>query len=265
MIAGVRSMPTTIMHITKKPTRKEPNAAVTDEQKERAEIAAQVLKDAVAEIERRRPKKEKTDQTLDVTVIPGTETKTEVIAEEAEKGYDLLLIGLDKTTVRDNTGFHTGVNQLAAGFEGPLIIVDARDGLLKEPSDSNLSILVPVNGTETSRRAAEVAIAIARASRAPITSLYVAPPRNAKRPSRRRADAILKDIVALGETYNVDARTAVRSDTAADEAILKEMTKRKHNLIVMGVERRPGEKLFFGETAAGLLEKSDRSIVFVVA
>jgi nucleotide-binding universal stress UspA family protein len=263
-IAGVRSMPTTIMHITKKPTRKESSAAVTDKKKERAEIAAQILKDAVAEIERRRPKKEKSDQTLDVTVIPGTVTKTEVIAEEAEKGYDLLLIGLDKTTVRDNTGFHTGVNQLAAGFEGPLIIVDARDGLLKEPSDS-LSILVPVNGTETSRRAAEVAIAIARASRAPITSLYVAPPRNAKRPSRRRADAILKDIVALGETYNVDARTAVRSDAAADEAILKEMTKRKHNLIVMGVERRPGEKLFFGETAAGLLEKSDRSIVFVVA
>jgi K+:H+ antiporter len=43
------------------------------------------------------------------------------------------------------------------------------------------------------------------------------------------------------------------------------MEKRKHNLIVMGVERRPGEKLFFGETATAILEKSDRSIVFVVS
>ena len=78
-------------------------------------------------------------------------------------------------------------------------------------------------------------------------------------------DALLKDIVALGETYDVDAKTAVRSEKLADEAILKEMAKRKHNLIVMGVERRPGEKLFFGETATAILEKSDRSIVFVVS
>ena len=52
---------------------------------------------------------------------------------------------------------------------------------------------------------------------------------------------------------------------SADEAILKEIEKRQHNLIVMGVERRPGEKLFFGETATAILEKSDRSIVFVVS
>jgi nucleotide-binding universal stress UspA family protein len=43
------------------------------------------------------------------------------------------------------------------------------------------------------------------------------------------------------------------------------MAKRKHNLIVIGVERRPGEKLFFGDTATGILQKSDRSIVFVVS
>ena len=75
---------------------------------------------------------------------------------------------------------------------------------------------------------------------------------------------MLRDIVDLGESYDVDAKTAVRAETAADEAILKETAKRHHNLIVMGVERRPGEKLFFGETATAILEKSDRSIVFVV-
>jgi len=94
----------------------------------------------------------------------------------------------------------------------------------------------------------------------------VAPPANGgkKRP-RGMADAMLKDIVALGETYDVDAKTAVRSENTADDAILKEIEKRKHNLIVMGVERRPGEKLFFGETATAILKKSDRSIVFVVS
>ena len=83
--------------------------------------------------------------------------------------------------------------------------------------------------------------------------------------SRRQEEAILKDIVALSDTYDVEAKTAVRAEKLPDQAILKEMAKRKHNLIVIGVERRPGEKLFFGETATAILEKSDRSIVFVVS
>jgi nucleotide-binding universal stress UspA family protein len=283
MIAGTRLMPTTVMHISanktvaakksdgkkdekKSAATKEKQKAGEEEAKERAEAAAQLLKDAAEQMKRRRPKdQKKEDRTLDVTVIANTTTKTEVVAEEAEKGYDLLVVGLDKTTVRDNTGFHANITQLASGFDGPLVIADARDGLLNNPTDGKLSILVPVNGTEPSRRAAEVAFAMSRAARAPVTVLYVAPPANGgRRRSRGMADAMLKDIVALGESYDVDAKTAVRAEHTADEAVLKEVEKRKHNLIVMGVERRPGEKLFFGETATAVLEKSDRSIVFVV-
>jgi nucleotide-binding universal stress UspA family protein len=177
----------------------------------------------------------------------------------------VLVIGLEKT-VRGMT-FHADVTQLAAGFEGPLVIVEARDGHIKKPTEAKISLLVPVNGTEPSRRAAEVAIAMARTNRAPLTVLYVAPPRGSggKRRTRGMVDAMLKDVVGLGDTYDVKVRTAVRADTAADEAILKEAAQRRHNLIVMGVERRPGEALFFGETATAVLEHSDRSIVFVVS
>ena len=68
--------------------------------------------------------------------------------------------------------------------------------------------------------------------------------------------------MALGDTYGVEAKPAVCSEKLADQVVLKEMAKRKHNLIVMG---RPGEQLYFGETATAILEKSDRSIVFVVS
>ena len=37
------------------------------------------------------------------------------------------------------------------------------------------------------------------------------------------------------------------------------------SICVMGVEPRPGEEPCFGETATAILEKSDRSIVFVVS
>ena len=110
------------------------------------------------------------------------------------------MIGLDKTTIRDNTGFHPNITQLAAGFEGPLTIVDARDGLLKNPPDAKLSILVPVNGTEPSRRAAEVAIAMARATRAPRDRALRGAAAATASAVAAGVDAILKDIVALGES-----------------------------------------------------------------
>ena len=78
--------------------------------------------------------------------------KPQAVAEEAKKGYDLLIIGLDKTVARKNE-FHDDITKLAAGFEGPLAVVDARDLHRDEPLAGKLSILVPVNGTDVSRRA----------------------------------------------------------------------------------------------------------------
>ena len=46
---------------------------------------------------------------------------------------------------------------------------------------------------------------------------------------------------------------------------LAEVKKHGHDLIVMGVSRRPGDKLFFGDTAAAVLENAPASIVFVAS
>ncbi|MGB7691250.1 MAG: universal stress protein, partial [Pseudolabrys sp.] len=112
-------------------------------------------------------------------------------------------------------------------------------------------------------------ITLARATKAPVTVLYVAVRTSGRRGmrrgirNRRNEEAILKDIVAIADGYNMSIRTAVVAEPAADEAILGEIERRSHNLVVMGVGRRPGEKLFFGDTAAALLEKSERSLLFV--
>ena len=54
---------------------------------------------------------------------------------------------------------------------------------------------------------------MARASRAPITALYVdAADQRQARLAAPRADGILKDIVALADSYNVEAKTAVRAE-----------------------------------------------------
>jgi nucleotide-binding universal stress UspA family protein len=109
---------------------------------------------------------------------------------------------------------------------------------------------------------------MARATNSPLTVLYVAP-RDAggKRPRRStpraHQEAILKEVVELASSYNLQVQTAMLADNAANDAILKETERRKHNLIVLGVGRRPGEGLFFGDTAAGLLADAKCSLLFV--
>jgi len=261
MIAGYKNMPTTVMHIT---TGKRTSKAISEARKEVAAKAGETIQEIAGQIET--PKADDTKDTpkLDVTTIVKTAPKTEAVAEEAEKGYSMLIIGLEKTVMRRNQ-FHDDVTNIAAGFDGPLAIVDARDAHLKQPMDEKFNILAPVNGTETSRRAAEVAIVLARANKAPITALYVAPSGKGKKRARQYEEAILKDIVALAETYDVTVHTAVRANVAAEEAILRQTTRGRHNLIVLGAGRRPGEKLFFGDTAAALMAKSERSLMFVAS
>lgn len=75
----------------------------------------------------------------------------------------------------------------------------------------------------------------------------------------------MKDVVEMADHHEVTVRTAVRSDVAPREAILAEVEKHAHDLIVMGVSRRPGDKLFFGDTAAAVLEKASASVVFVAS
>jgi K+:H+ antiporter len=259
LIAGSGAMPTTVMHI--KNDKKTGKGAV-EAAKQKAEEAGKTVQEFAERVERTQKPEEKSDATLDVTTIVETAVKSKAVAEEAEKGYSFMIIGLEKTVAR-RTEFHDDIAKLAAGFEGPLAVVDAREKLLEHPLGEHLNILVPVNGTENSRRAAEVAIAIARASHAPLTALYVAP-RGRKR-SRRYEEAILKDISKLAETYDTDVNTAVRANVAAEDAILKEFSRKAYNLIVIGAGRRPGEKLFFGDTAAALLEKSGGSLLFVAS
>ena len=75
--------------------------------------------------------------------------------------------------------------------------------------------------------------------------------------------AIMKDFVDMADRYDVKAKTAVRADLAPDKAILAALKEAEHDLIIMGVSRRPGDRLFFGETAAAVLERSPASILFV--
>jgi nucleotide-binding universal stress UspA family protein len=80
--------------------------------------------------------------------------------------------------------------------------------------------------------------------------------------TRRSEEAVLKGITQMAEDlYRTRIQTSIRIDVTAAEAILKEVAS--YDLVVAGVTRRPGDTLFFGNTAAAVLEKSDQPILFL--
>ena len=185
LIAGANALPTTV-HAHRRTDKKTGKAAERPSQtaekgKRPGDDAAETVKVFAGHVERAQTEEEKTDTKLDVTTMVEKSPRAQRVAAEAEKGYDLMLVGLEKTVATAATNSTKTSPRLAAGFEGPIAIADVRDKLLEHPLHGKLAMLVPVNGTEMSRRAAEVAIAMARASKASLTALYVAAARQEKR------------------------------------------------------------------------------------
>ena len=208
MLAGTRGMPATVLHIPdpskiestmpdnedkvgaapkdqdKKPDEKKEEAKPengkkngkakkkAEQEEEKAEEVGEAVQQAAAQTTSKQKKEEKVDAPVEVTTIVHEQPSPALIAEEAKKGYDVFIVGLGQTS-KQNKEFDKGVTNLAKGFDGPLIISAVRDDLSKKP-EGKFDILIPVNGTEPSRRAAEVAITLARATKAQVTVLYVA-------------------------------------------------------------------------------------------
>jgi Kef-type K+ transport system membrane component KefB/nucleotide-binding universal stress UspA family protein len=265
LLAGPRGIPVTVLSLSER-SKSSPS------DKPDKPLAGSHLDATIkAAADDSKPSQKGADETApaDVTILKHGAPTDEAVAKEAKKGYDLLVVGIDKT--RSKGSFDEGVSRIASAFEGPLAIVAGHADHLSEPQRSPAHILVPVTGSEVSRRAADVAMAIASACDCPVTALYVATSgaNNGHKGrvfrARRQEQAIMKDMVEMADHYDVTAKTAVRSDLAPRDAILGEANKGAHDLIVMGVSRRPGDKLFFGDTTAAVLEKAPASIVFIAS
>jgi nucleotide-binding universal stress UspA family protein len=210
---------------------------------------------------------------IDIRTRPTGAEGPEAVAKEARKGYGLLVVGIDKIR-GPKGGFSKEVTRIAEGFDGPLAVVVARGSHPARVFERRSRILIPVNGTDVSSRAAEVALTLAHANNSQVTALFVtrsgASASRSRRPSRlsasrRNEEAVLKAIAELADRYEVNVRTAMRVNVAPDEAILKEAKRGRYDLIVLGVARRSGDTLFFGNTAAAVLDNSEISTLFVAS
>ena len=256
LLAGRRGTPITVLplinHTTQRQDRKEPA---------QAEL---VIEDTIKSASERNRAKPKDEPPTPVEVILRKKSETtseEAVKIEAKKGYDLLFIGKDKMQT-PNGAFSSEIDNIALAFAGPLAVVVAGRERLDEPVAKGLNILVPITGTDVSRRAAEVAFSLS--NKGNVTALYVGQPNSSKAASkrgRRYAREIMNDIDEMASRYNSEIEMRIVPRGTPANAILAEAKKGGHDLIVMGVSRRPGEKLFFGNTAATVLAALPSSIL----
>jgi len=193
------------------------------------------------------------------------------VAREVQRGYGLLVLGVANAESPQG-GFHEEIARIAATHEGPLAVVVARGPDVASPHGGALNILAPVRGNKISRRAAEVALAIAKMSDSAMTALYVLGTigLGAVRHGEQQTTtihpyekAVLEDIVDLAEREGCSIHTALRLHESPEDAILRQARLGRYNLIVLGVGRPAGEALFFGKVAEAVLENATCSILFV--
>ena len=261
LLSGARRTPTTVLHFDYA------SAESPEEGTRQAEQTKTVLKqnaelgDVAAAKDGDRPE-----------ITTRVERPTEdVISAEAKKGYGLLLIGREPAS--EGPEFHDQITRSAAQFGGPFAITIARGGDRRDGIGNRFNILVPITGTAVSRQGAEIAIALAQASRGTVTALHVDTGQTPRRSwgrsfgaalaPRSSAEAIVREVVQLGDQYGIEVNGAIRSSRSPADAIRRQLAAGRHNLLVLGVSPRPGDTLFFGQVAAELVEKAECSLFLV--
>ncbi len=260
LLAGARGLVTTVLQIA--------GSAVLPENRPAAEAVKEIA--ATAEIQ---AGGDETAKPVEVTTRKPTRATADVaIAAEARKGHDLLVVGRE-STMPDEEGFDGTMARIVETFEGPVAIALARGIHRTRSVGGRLDILVPVSGTQVSRRGAEIAIALAHAANGSVTALYVAPTTAPRDSWQRRFGApwnvgteeaaILRDIVTIGDRMGLSVRTTVRRHIATENGVLGQLRSGRYSLVVMGVSPRPGTPLSFGTVATTLLARAECSVLLV--
>jgi Kef-type K+ transport system membrane component KefB/nucleotide-binding universal stress UspA family protein len=186
------------------------------------------------------------------------------VAAEAKKGFDLLFIGL--ADMKTPTGDLSGrVNALAAGFDGPIALVIGRPTAVDAENAIHRRMLVPVNGTDVSRRGAELAFAMVPPADTQCVALHVAEVTqqtdSLSGPANAPERAILNDVEELAERHGFALRTVLHREVEPGEAILSEAASGTADLIVIGASRRVGDTLALGKTVSLMLKRWNADLV----
>lgn len=264
--AALRKMPVTVLDIgeeenaadlQERGTTDTPRAQqISERVKETAEMAVET-QDKGAELGQ--------DDPIHISVRDRDGKLADVLAESAEKGHDIMFVGIQPTS-GESAQYSEKLSAMIDAFSGTTAIVTSRGMIASE--DRNLRILVPISGTERSLRAAEFALVIAKATGAATTAVYFRDPKEATSPSRvsdtgNGHRAAFEQLDRIASFYEVEVEKVAPHASVPEVAILRHARSGRFDLIILGVSRRAGKELSYGTVADTLAGTADRSFVFV--
>jgi Kef-type K+ transport system membrane component KefB/nucleotide-binding universal stress UspA family protein len=182
------------------------------------------------------------------------------ILKEADSDYDLLVLGASETDATGETLLGNVVDELVRLAPIPSLVVRSTE---HDTDWRPRRIVVATDGTASSRRAAELAFAIADPD-AMVTIVHVIPnegsavlaaaalydPTNRLESGRQ----IAEDLRVLGDSFGVATKTEIKMGQEPEDAILEIARRVGADLVVLGTSVRAGSRrLFLGPRVERIL------------
>jgi Kef-type K+ transport system membrane component KefB/nucleotide-binding universal stress UspA family protein len=237
------------------------SSKVVQAAEEVARRRATVRADANTEIEEAGPVK-----VSDLIILKSVES--EAIEKEAAKGYSIAFVGIERPLRKSGDRFVAQIDNLLAACDGPLAIAIAPTSQGATLSASG-HIMIPTGGSEVSRLATEIAIALARASDSGLTVVNVVEPNEDTEVLRGRTTArtnasVLKEVRSRAERAGVNISTVALSSARPNRAILRMSNNKRFDLMVVGIDLKIGEKWFVGPRSRALIRNVRSPLLLIV-
>ena len=190
------------------------------------------------------------------------------MAREAAKGYDLLIAGVEPSADAKG-GFHPRLTRLAESFDGPFALAIARGALREDPCrpahghpgrhhrHRGVAAAAPRSRSRWRGRIAAHHGALCRRRAPPDRNAPAAVPRH----RRGENEAILKDIVRLGDQFGCRCAPPCGWSMAAEQAIARQARVGKAHARRPRRQPEAGRlaRRAFGHVAGVLMEESEQS------
>jgi len=193
----------------------------------------------------------------------------DAITEEANRGYDLIVMTEDQPSADVNHVFGNKIDQVILNTSTRALIVHTPEHY----KDKEIKrVLIPVSGSELSLSAGEFGISLAHALDAKVTcvcveqtdahDLYSDKTRSGEKIEQNITNEIEGSLSDLAKALNVDFEAVLLPTTLhPSKAIILAADQHHSDLIVLGAEPKLGKALFLGHTINYILRHPPCAVI----
>ncbi|MEH2195833.1 MAG: cation:proton antiporter [Nostoc sp.] len=207
-------------------------------------------------------------------------SKAEVILNEANKNYDLIVLGASEQIRPQKTLFNLLVDKVVQEAPCATMVVKShlphpKGEICKIAQQKLTKILVPTVGTEYSKNAVEMASTIAAQTGALVMIVnvinlpqveYILYEQRSLTPVKEIAHDLLEQQAAIGRNLGANVKTYILQGTSPEREILKFAQTQEVDLIILGSNiRMVTGRVFFGHRVDAILSKAHCPVAVITA